>query len=448
MDNKAQAPGAPKSPGFWGRTTPSTFVMSYLIYLIYLIHLSMVQVQLQTILQPLVQAAVQPSVAPTVGSVPVPAPASAPAPASSGGECAFPAFVLSICLATGTPLAPSSAASQHPIASYMAFMHTPTACTNVLPPCVPFVPSLTSTSVLSHTPPGSSTAPAGCRSRSTRLSFDVGPGQPPIPPKLVEQIQQGEFIDLADLLPDSLRDNELPQELLLDNQHLLIPKQAQKREVHDIISWVDCWTAYSLVLLSGHPDQAVELLKYQDVIIRTCRSSPRFDVWLHYDCNFWRKASHSPVQLDWGATDLEVFHQAYTSSNALQAPPPSYTSAHLLHPQCSGGEGLGSPSGSEICHTWNKGRCTSGFTYCRWRHECEYCNGPHHMVQCSRALFRPEGAFSCRPLGPSPHSTTAPLGPMYTHLQVLVCLVCQSHKTLSAFPGRPPVPVCPLLQLS
>ena len=69
-------------------------------------------------------------------------------------------------------------------------------------------------------------------------------------PKLMEQIQQGEFIDLTDLLPHSLWDNELLQELLLENQHLLIPKRAQKREVRDIVTWVDCWTAYSLVLLS------------------------------------------------------------------------------------------------------------------------------------------------------------------------------------------------------
>ena len=135
------------------------------------------------------------------------------------------------------------------------------------------------------------------------------PRHPPIPPELVEQIQQGEFIDHADLLPDSLRDNELPQELLLDNQHLLIPKQAQKREVRNIITWVDCWTAYSLVLLSGHPDRAVELLKCQDVIIRTYGSFPRSDVWLRYDRNFRRKAACSPVQLDWGATDLEVLHK-------------------------------------------------------------------------------------------------------------------------------------------
>ena len=66
----------------------------------------------------------------------------------------------------------------------------------------------------------------------------------------MEQIQQGEFIDLTDLLPHSLWDNELLQELLLENQHLLIPKRAQKREVRDIVTWVDCWTAYSLVLLS------------------------------------------------------------------------------------------------------------------------------------------------------------------------------------------------------
>ena len=215
------------------------------------------------------------------------------------------------------PLAPSSAASQHPIASYMAFTPAPTTCTNVLPPYAPFVPSLTPTSVPSHTPPGSSAAPAGGRSRPTRLSFDVGPGRPPIPPKLVEQIQQGEFIDLADLLPDSLRDNELPQELLLDNQHLLIPKRAQKWEVRDVVTWVDCWTAYSLVLLSGRPDRAVELLKYQDVIIRTYRSFPRSDVWLRYERNFRGKAA-----------------------------------------------------------------------YCRRRHECQYCNGSHRMVQCSRAKDR------------------------------------------------------------
>ena len=95
---------------------------------------------------------------------------------------------------------------------------------------------------------------------------------------------------------------------------------------------MDCWTAYSLVLLSGCPDRAVELLKYQDVIIRTYRSFPRSDVWLRYDHNFRRKAACSPVQLDWGATDLEVFHQAYTSNNVLQAPPPSYTPARSSHP--------------------------------------------------------------------------------------------------------------------
>ena len=138
----------------------------------------MVQVQLQTILQPLVQAtvqkalrAVQPLVTPTVGSVPVPAPVSAPTPESSGRECAFPAFVPSIYLATGTPLVPSSAASQQPIASYMAFMPAPTTCTNVLPQYMPFIPLLTSTSVLSHTPPGSSAAPTPqASSHTSRVS--------------------------------------------------------------------------------------------------------------------------------------------------------------------------------------------------------------------------------------------------------------------------------------
>ena len=52
--------------------------------------------------------------------------------------------------------------------------------------------------------------------------------------------------------------------------------------------------------------------------MRTHRSFPSMDVWLRYDRGFWRKSACSPVPLDWGSTDLEVFHQSYTSSKVLQ----------------------------------------------------------------------------------------------------------------------------------
>ena len=114
-----------------------------------------------------------------------------------------------------------------------------------------------------------------------------------------------------------------------------------------LLSWLGCWIAYCQVVLAFFPSaRAMELLKYLDLIVRTHSSFPSADVWLWYDRGFCRKAGCSPVPLDWGATDLEAFHQAYASSNVLQQPPsslpPFWRSADTLRP----GEAHGSPSGS------------------------------------------------------------------------------------------------------
>lgn len=54
--------------------------------------------------------------------------------------------------------------------------------------------------------------------------FHVSFGCPPILPKLVDQIHNGGYMELRELLPDSLRDNEVPQDLLLESWYLVTPK--------------------------------------------------------------------------------------------------------------------------------------------------------------------------------------------------------------------------------
>ena len=103
----------------------------------------------------------------------------------------------------------------------------------------------------------------------------------------------------------------------------MIPKRPPRREVKDIMSWLGCWIAYCQVVLAFFPSPAVDLLKRLDLIVRTHGSFPSADIWLRYDRGFLRKAACSPVPLDWGATDLEVFHQAYASRNVFQPPPSS-----------------------------------------------------------------------------------------------------------------------------
>ena len=112
-----------------------------------------------------------------------------------------------------------------------------------------------------------------------------------------------------------------------------------------------------------------------DLIVRTHSSFPAADVWLRYDQGFRRKAACSPVPLDWGATNLEVFHQAYVSSNVLQPPPSSLSPFRRSADTLRAGEAHSSPSGSEVCRAWNNGRCTSSFSQYKRRHECARCHG-------------------------------------------------------------------------
>ena len=90
-------------------------------------------------------------------------------------------------------------------------------------------------------------------SRAGRPGLDVGPGRPPISPKLVDQIRNGEYVEFAELLPDSRRNNEVPRELLLGSRQLVIPKRPPRREVKDIMSWLGCWIAYYQVVLAFFP---------------------------------------------------------------------------------------------------------------------------------------------------------------------------------------------------
>ena len=122
---------------------------------------------------------------------------------------------------------------------------------------------------------------------------------------------------------------------------MVIPISLPRREVRDIISWIDCWITYCQVVLTSSPFCSIELLKYLDLIMRTHRSFPSMDVWLRYDRGFWRKSACSPVPLDWGSTDLEVFHQSYTSSKVLQ--PAALSVVSSLRGAPPRGEAQGSP---------------------------------------------------------------------------------------------------------
>ena len=93
---------------------------------------------------------------------------------------------------------------------------------------------------------------------------------PPVPAKLVGRILKGDFIDMAELLRDNLEAQrrggwqELPSSSASGLSH-------QRREVPDLLSWVQCFGIYTAVVASRYPERIQKLLAYQTLMVREAR---------------------------------------------------------------------------------------------------------------------------------------------------------------------------------
>ncbi|CAB3984883.1 Hypothetical predicted protein [Paramuricea clavata] len=81
-------------------------------------------------------------------------------------------------------------------------------------------------------------------------SFIVGPGYAPIPAKTVGAITAGKYINLADLLPENSYavDESNEPHLLLDGRLVLTGMiKKPRKEIVDIVSWVEAFSIYALI---------------------------------------------------------------------------------------------------------------------------------------------------------------------------------------------------------
>ena len=94
----------------------------------------------------------------------------------------------------------------------------------------------------------------------TGSSTFTGPGLPPIPARLVEKVQSGQFVELAELLPDHI--GSLSGNPALDNESKTRSKQS-KHQVSTILEWVQCFSLYWTVIALKDPARLPDLLGYQ-----------------------------------------------------------------------------------------------------------------------------------------------------------------------------------------
>ena len=69
-----------------------------------------------------------------------------------------------------------------------------------------------------------------------------------------------ELVDLARLIHDSSESD--PSSFSLGDDRIALRPTRRKREITDIVTWVQAFSIYSLVLVSYYPSRATDLLQY------------------------------------------------------------------------------------------------------------------------------------------------------------------------------------------
>ena len=96
--------------------------------------------------------------------------------------------------------------------------------------------------------------------------FLFSDGFPPVPAKLVGKILRLEFVDMAELLRDNI---ETERRQGRQREAAGVPaKQQQRREVPDILSWIQCFGIYVSVVASKFPERVSRMLAYQTTPVR------------------------------------------------------------------------------------------------------------------------------------------------------------------------------------
>ena len=144
--------------------------------------------------------------------------------------------------------------------------------------------------------------------------FIVGKGLPAIPPKLVAKIQRGEFVDMAELLRDNIEADRRRAATAGNVVATLLGSAKPRREVPDLMSWVQCFGMYTSVLGEAYLNLRRGLWAYQMFIVREARQSSGRG-WQKYDSMF-RQQQASASDLKWDSVNNALYAVTFAAPHS------------------------------------------------------------------------------------------------------------------------------------
>ena len=235
---------------------------------------------------------------------------------------------------------------------------------------------------------------------SVRPTPATSPSYPQeLPSKLVKKILDLEFVEMAELVPDSWRTEEADYQCCSSHN----PRISRRGPVTNILLWVECYSSLVAVLASKYPNKIGHLMAYQKTIIKAHRSFVG-EGWVVYDTCFRRKAANMK-NLDWGEVDLTLYNETFvgrakvlhrcniclselhTTIECSLAPGPRPSTQSGM----SSGWRIGEKKAVPICLLYNDrdgDRCTYA-PDCKYGHTCSACQGRHPYSKCPNRRSHP-----------------------------------------------------------
>ena len=278
-----------------------------------------------------------------------------------------------------------------------------------------------------HLPPISSFSrfPAGLPLLSpTQAGLILSPEVEPVPHKLVQRIQSGQFVEMRDLLGDNIALLQQLDSVQGALQSFSGAPKPRLREITSLSSWLHCFLAYTAIRST---DQATrDQLTYARLLIQEYLRHGG-NGWLDYDRVFRQLVAINP-SLPWNTlhpglhtstilgqrSGTGSFCTLCTGSDhtpnqcalvSLQqpTPPPQPSGAGPVRPRQS--RPARRPESLQyICVSWNKGSCVYPGTL-TYKHICATCQLRHRAKDCPDTPegppYKPAGRRP-KPLFPKP----------------------------------------------
>ena len=135
----------------------------------------------------------------------------------------------------------------------------------------------------------------------------------PVPKKLAEKIWKWEFVEMSEMVAESLSQKS-------DKSSTgLVAGNRRRCPVTEVIPWIHCFAAYTSVMSRRFPESVPELLAYMTGIIRASREYG--PAWTQYDSAFRRQAA---------STGNRIWYQINPSLHAV-----CFTGRAEATPRCS-----------------------------------------------------------------------------------------------------------------